>query len=194
MNSSSTTLSDYQYTFDDDGNVLSKNDMVNSALGQLFTYDNLGEVTSFEEGTISGGTISSPSTSQSWNLRCPGQLDLGHDERHDPDRSANAQNEYTSVSGATTPAYDANGNMTTDSAGRSTSIMPGTRSSRSRTRRARRWKLTNMMGLDRRIAVTDSPTSTTTNLYYSSASQVLEESVGGDYTNAMSGARSTSML
>ena len=33
------------------------------------------------------------------------------------DETANKQNEITSVSGSTTPAYDANGNMTTDQAG-----------------------------------------------------------------------------
>ena len=38
-------------------------------------------------------------------------------------------------------------------------------------------------GLGRRIAVTNSSTSTTTNLYYSSDSQVLEEYSSGDYTN-----------
>src|SRR5262249_61264754 len=33
-------------------------------------------------------------------------------------RTANAQNEITSISGLTTPAYDGNGNMTTDQTGK----------------------------------------------------------------------------
>ena len=92
--------------------------------------------------------------------------------------TANAQNEYTSVSGATTPTYDANGNMTTDSAGlkyvyNAWNQVVAVKNSSGTTLETYEYD-----GLGRRIEVTNSSTSTTTNLYYSSDSQVLEEFAG----------------
>ena len=86
-------------------------------LGQVFTYDNVNEVTSFQEGTISGGTIGSrPPRNRGITIRW-GTGPSVTTNSSTQTRKANAENEYTSVSGATTPTYDANGNMTTDSAG-----------------------------------------------------------------------------
>jgi RHS repeat-associated protein len=180
---SSTTLSEYSYTYDDNSNVLSKTDGVHSSLSQLYTYDNLNELTGYQEGTISGGTIGSPTASQSLDYDALGNVTSNTINGGTAQtRSANAQNEYTSISGATTPTYDSNGNMTTDSTGLKyiydawNRLVKVENSAGTSTLETFAYD-----GLGRRIVIAQG--STTTELFYSAAGQVLEESSGGDYTN-----------
>jgi RHS repeat-associated protein len=96
-----------------------------------------------------------------------------------PTRSANKQNEITSVSGATTPTYDANGNMTGDESGKTLVYDAWNRlvavKSGSTTLETFAYD-----GLNQRVRNTVG--STTTDLYYSSDWQVLEEKVGSNTT------------
>ena len=161
----STTLVDLQYSYDDDDNVLSKTDLVNTTQSQLFNYDNLNELTGYQEGTISGGVISSPTASQSLAFDALGNTTSNTVNGGTAETlTANAQNQYTSVSGATTPTYDANGNMTTDSAGLKyvynawNQVVAVKNSSGTTTLETFEYD-----GLGRRIAVTNVATSTTTN-------------------------------
>ena len=57
--------------------------------------------------------ISSPSTSNNWNLDALGNWTSTGTQT----RTFNAQNEFTAISGKTTPTYDNNGSMTKDEAG-----------------------------------------------------------------------------
>jgi len=62
-------------------------------------------------------TISSPSTTESWSLDALGNWSSVTLNGTAQTRTANQQNEITSISGLTTPGYDLNGNTTTDQAG-----------------------------------------------------------------------------
>jgi RHS repeat-associated protein len=182
-NSSSTTLAEYSYTYDDDDNVLSRTDGVNGSLSQTYSYGNLNELTGYKEGTISGGTISSPTASQSIDYDALGNVTSNTINGGTAQtRSANAQNEYTSISSATTPTYDNNGNMTTDSTGQKyiydawNRLVKVENSAGTSTLETFAYD-----GLGRRIVADVG--GTTTVLFYSAAGQVLEESSGGEYTN-----------
>ena len=43
-----------QYGHDRDSNVIWRDDAVNSAFGELYSYDGLNQITSFERGTLNG--------------------------------------------------------------------------------------------------------------------------------------------
>ena len=109
-----------QYGYDDDGNVLYRQDNVNSAMSELYGYDNLGQLTSFERGTLNDGDTAisgTPSVDETWTYDPLGNRTTNTVGLTTTTETANLQNEITSVSGATTPTYDANGNMTTDQTG-----------------------------------------------------------------------------
>ena len=149
-------------------------------------------MTSFEEGTISGGTISSPSTSQSWNLRCPGQLDLGYDEQFNADSSERPERVHVSLRSddADLRRQRQHDDRLGGIAIRLQCLEPGGRPSR--IRRARPLETYEYNGLGQRIAVTEIGTSTTTNLFYSSVHRSLKNRPAATTLIAMSGARSTS--
>src|SRR6266478_4632971 len=82
------------------------------------------QLTNFARGVLSDtnsdgipDTISSPAHSISWSFDALGNwtsiITDGHTQSPQT-RTANRQNEITSISGQTTPGYDANGNTTTD--------------------------------------------------------------------------------
>jgi hypothetical protein len=74
--------------YDQDGNVVYKNNLLDAPLGELYHasgagngYDGLNQLTDFERGTLSasqqGGlldTVSSPSTTESWGLDALGNF------------------------------------------------------------------------------------------------------------------------
>src|SRR5207302_7722679 len=76
-----TSTDDFLYGYDQNGNVLYKNNSLNSADSELYHangasngYDNLNQLVAFSRGTLSDtngdgipDTIASPSTSESWN-------------------------------------------------------------------------------------------------------------------------------
>jgi len=101
----SVTVSELQYTYDRDDNVHTETNIVDSDFDQTFTYDDLNQLTGFTQAD---------DHSQSFDYDALGNFLEITTDGVEVDETANRQNEITSVSGSTTPAYDANGNMTTD--------------------------------------------------------------------------------
>jgi RHS repeat-associated protein len=168
VNSASTVLDSFSYGYDADGNVLSKTNGVNAAFSELYTYDNLNRLTSFQRGTISGGTIASPAASQSWSLDAVGNQTATTTDGTTVTRSANSQNELTGV-GSSTLGYDNNGNTTTDESGHTLTydawnrLVTDSAGTTSYTYDANGRRITETHG------------DTTTNLYFTTQGQVIEE-------------------
>ena len=114
VNSDSTTVDDFQYGYDADGNVLYEDNLKDTSLSELFTYDDLGRVTSFEQGTLNSTDTAiegTPSTSQTWTYDALGNQLSVTTNGTETTNTYNDQNQLTGVS------YDNNGNMTTDQNG-----------------------------------------------------------------------------
>ena len=104
-----TTVDGYTYTYDSNGNVLSKTNVLDSAYSETYTYDSLNRLTAVTRGGASY---------QSWNLDSQGNWSGFTSNGSVQIRTANAQNQITSISGTSaTPTYDANGNMIADQRG-----------------------------------------------------------------------------
>jgi RHS repeat-associated protein len=139
----STSTDHFQYGYDRNGNVLYKNNLVNSAFSELYhanssttgddnsAYDPLNRLTGFSRGTLSSSgnngtgldtvtTLNSTSglsgNQQSWALDAVGNQSSVTTDGTATSRTANSQNELTGV-GASTLTYDNNGNTTTDENG-----------------------------------------------------------------------------
>ena len=106
--STGVSTNNLTYTYDSNSNVTAENNLLNSAYSQTFTYDPLNRLTA---NTLGGAA------NQSWTLDSQGNWSSVTTNGTTQTRTANAQNQITSVSGSTTPTYDANGNMTTDQFG-----------------------------------------------------------------------------
>src|SRR5262249_43911989 len=105
-NTSSNT-DDFQYTYDQDGNVLTRTNGLNASFTEQYSYDNLNRLTSFTRG----------SHSQTWSLDTLGNWSSFTNDSSTQTRTANAQNQITAISGASLPTYDNNGNTKSDDAG-----------------------------------------------------------------------------
>ena len=104
-----TTVDGYTYSYDANSNVISKNNVLDSAYSETYTYDSLNRLTSVTRGGASY---------QSWNLDTQGNWSSFTSNGTTQTRTANAQNQITGISGTTTtPVYDSNGNMVTDQSG-----------------------------------------------------------------------------
>ena len=104
----STSTDRFTYSYDRDGNRLTKGNSVNTAFNESYSYDNLNQLSNFTRG----------SHTQSWDFDVLGNWNSVTTDGSTQTRSHNKQNEITSVSGATTPTFDANGNMTKDETGK----------------------------------------------------------------------------
>ena len=98
-----------EYSYDRNGNRTERDNLLNSSFDETYTYDGLNQLSSFDRSTT---------RSQSWDYDALGNWDSVTTDSVAETRGHNEQNEITSVSGATTPTYDANGNMTGDETGR----------------------------------------------------------------------------
>src|SRR5262249_34501364 len=151
-------------------------DLVNSAFGELYAYDALNQIATFERGTLNGGKTGltgSASRSQSWDFDSTGDFDSVTTNGGRPQTpTANKQNEITSISGATTPTYDANGNMTGDETGK-TFVFDAWNRLVAVKSGGTTLKTYGYDGLNRRVSETAG--GTTTDLFYSDQWQVLEE-------------------
>src|SRR5690348_14426392 len=58
----------FQYGYDQDSNVLFKNDLVTPSNSDLYAYDNMNRLTSFEVGTLSADHTSIPSPIYTWSV------------------------------------------------------------------------------------------------------------------------------
>jgi RHS repeat-associated protein len=160
-----TATDEFQYTYDRDGNVLTRSNLVNPAFNEQYTYDNNNQLTSFARGAHT----------QTWSYDAQGNWNSVTTDGMTQTRVANAQNQYTSVSGAPSPAYDRNGSLTTDPNGntyvydawnRLVAVKSGSTTLATYSYDA----------LGRRITEN---TGTASDLYYNSEWQVIEERASG---------------
>ena len=114
---SSGSVDRFQYGYDADGNVLYKNDIVDSFLSQLYhansttagdnstAYDPLGRITTFSEGVLSSSgnngssldTIATPSTTQTWGLDALGNWASSTSDGGSTSGTDDSQNEETAI-------------------------------------------------------------------------------------------------
>ena len=107
---SGTSVDRNTYTYDRNSNRTAKTNTLNSALSEVYTYDGPNQLTATNRN--------SGARTQSWDYDALGNWNSVTTNGTTQSRTANKQNEITAISGATTPTYDANGNMTTDETGR----------------------------------------------------------------------------
>jgi RHS repeat-associated protein len=202
--STSTSTDRFQYSYDRDGNVLAKNNLVNSSESQLYhansttsgddntAYDPLNRLVSYKRGTLSSSgnngssldTVITNTASQNYSLDAVGNMSSVTTNGTSQSRSANSQNQYTTV-GSSTLAYDSNGNTTTDETGKQYVYDAWNRLVAVKDTVANGSGTLETFAYDGRgyrITETVTSTSTTTNLYYSSQWQVIEERQGGTTT------------
>ena len=127
-NGSGATVDGFTYTYDADGNVLSRRNTVLPGQSELYTYDGLNRLTGLARGTLnSAGTAvtGTPTGTESWQLDALGNWTGNTVNSSTTTRTNDAQNQVTTV---TTPAtgggnatatlgYDKNGNTLIDEAG-----------------------------------------------------------------------------
>ena len=170
-----------QYGYDRDSNRLYAENVVDSTRSELYSYDGFNQLLTMDRGTLNGGKTAiagSSNRSQAWDYDGLGNWDSLTNNGGSPvTRGHNKQNEITSISGASTPTYDANGNMLTDETDKQF-VYDGWN----------RLKIVKNSGgttlatyaYDARgYRVRETRSGTTTDLYYSDQWQVLEESVSG---------------
>src|SRR5262249_8676697 len=121
----------FKYGYDRDGNRLYRTNEVNHSFDELYHangasngYDPLNQLQAFARGTLSDtnsdgvpDTVASASRSQSWTFDALGNWGSSTTDGTTQTRTANKQNEITSISSLTTPVYDGNGNTPTDQSG-----------------------------------------------------------------------------
>ncbi len=117
INGSNVDVDRYKYGYDRNGNRLFKENVVIASLSEVYTYDDLNQIATYKLGTLNSGktdVTGTPTNAQSWDYDAVGNWDSVTTNSTTQTRGANRQNEITSVSGATTPTYDNNGNLTKD--------------------------------------------------------------------------------
>jgi YD repeat-containing protein len=121
-----------------------------------------------------GSLPTSRPRTQAWDFDALGNWDsLTTDGGSPQTRTHNKQNEITTVSGATTPTFDANGNMTTDETGNQYVYDAWNRLKVVKNSGGTTLKTYVYDALGRRVAETAG--GATTDFYYSTNWQVLEE-------------------
>jgi RHS repeat-associated protein len=172
----------FQYGYDRDSNRLYRDNLVNTTFGELYAYDGLGQLTSFDRGTLNGartGLTGPASRAQDWDYDAIGNWDsLSTDGGAAQTRTHNRQNEVTAVGGATSPTFDASGNLTTDETGKQYVFDAWNRMVAVKSSGGATLETLAYDGLGRRVSGTAS--GTTTDLYYTAAWQVVEEKVGSN--------------
>jgi RHS repeat-associated protein len=175
----STSTDDFQYGYDRDSNALYRQNALDAVFSELYQYDNLNQLASFLRGTLNStktGLVGSPTESQSFTPDALGNFTGVTTNGVTQTRAANQQNEITSISGAGAVTYDANGNTTADGSG-NTFVYDAWNRLVAVKNGGTTLAAYGYDGMGRRV--TETHGATTTDLYYSSAWQVLEERVGG---------------
>jgi RHS repeat-associated protein len=176
-NSSGGVIDGYGYTYDNDGNVLSKTNLALPTDSETYTYDGLNRLTSFARGTVSSGTIASPTTSESWNLNAIGDWNSETVNGVTTSWTNSAQNQAKMI-GSATLNYDADGNtLTNQVTGQTYGYDAWNRLVTVKNSSGTVIASYTYDALGRRITQTYG--TTTTDLYYSSAGQVIEAQQGG---------------
>ena len=118
--SNSTNTDRYGYGYDRNGNRTYRENKVSTVNSELYVYDNLDRVTSFQRGTLNAAKTAltgAATRSQSWSLDSVGNSNSVTTDSVVQNRTHNRQNELT-VLGTTNLAFDNNGNLTTDQTGK----------------------------------------------------------------------------
>ena len=100
--SAGTAADRRQYGYDRDSNRLYADNLVSSSNSELYSYDGLNQLTSFQRGTLNGdkdGLTGSASRSQSWDFDALGNFDSQTTDGTAQTQRRNKQNEITSISG-----------------------------------------------------------------------------------------------
>jgi RHS repeat-associated protein len=166
----STILDDYYYTYDADGNVLSKANLLDTDLSESYTYDGLNQLQTAARGDdpLSLGTLDGSGNSDTITVDGT-QVAAGY----------NTENQLTTA-GSATLQYDAAGNLTIDQAGNHLTYdawnrLVTVKDSTSTTTLASY----TYNGLGRQVTRT---ASITTDLYYDDSGNVIEEQQGNEPT------------
>jgi RHS repeat-associated protein len=177
VSGTATVTDEFKYGYDRDSNRLYRDNLVNSAFGELYTYDGENQLTSMQRGTLNGthtGLVGSASFSQSFTTDALGNFSNVTTNGTGQSRTNNLLNQLTAV-GASSLAYDQNGNLTTDQNG-NTLKYDAWNHLVLVTSGATTLDAYGYDALGQRI--TENP-GTQRDLYYSDSWQVLEEDVGG---------------
>jgi len=117
---SGTIMDRFQYGYDRAGNRLFKNNLLDTDLSELYSYDNLNQLTDLARGVLSesnrDGIVSIEalySRRQVWDLDAMGNWQSLSTNGTGQTHTLNARNQVTGV-GSATLIFDANGSMTTD--------------------------------------------------------------------------------
>ncbi|HZU36993.1 MAG TPA: RHS repeat-associated core domain-containing protein [Gemmataceae bacterium] len=186
--STSTSVDDFQYGYDPNGNVMYMTNAVHPAFSELYHangasngYDGLNQLSAFARGTLSDtnsdgipDTVASPSTSESWSLDALGNFSSVTLNGTPTSRTTNQQNEVTAV-GSSSLAFDANGNTTTDDQGHTLIYDAWNRLIQVKSG-GTVLATYSYDGLGRRVTEN---TGTLRDMYFSSAWQVVEEDAAG---------------
>jgi RHS repeat-associated protein len=179
-----TITDEFKYGYDRDSNRLYRTNEVNHSFDELYHangssngYDNLNQLVAFARGTLNANhdTISSPSHTITWSLDALGNFSsTTTDGGSAVNNSFNKQNEETAA-GAANLTFDNNGNTTTDDQGK-TLVYDAWNRLVAYKNGGTTLESYKYDSLNHRII--QNP-GTATDLYYSSAWQVLEERTGG---------------
>jgi RHS repeat-associated protein len=173
----STTTDEFTYGYSRDSNALWRNNTVNTAFGELYSYDGEQQLSSYQRGTLNStdtGLVGSASDSQSYTTDAVGNFSRVTTNGTPVSRTNNKDNELTAV-GTSTLAFDGNGNLTTDQNGNTLVYTAWNQLEQVKNGST----VIDTYGYDaegRRI--TENP-GTQRDLYYSDQWQVLEERIGG---------------
>ena len=191
----------FKYGYDENANRIWK-DVLGAGnpgtIDESYTYDNLNRLTKVNRGSLSSNTITDAASNwrQTWTLDALGNWSTfvtdtnggvqGVSGETTQTRTFNARNQITSISGATTPVYDNNGNTTKDETNKryvydAWNRVVGFDANNDGDVLDAGDVVYKYDALDRRIS--EAPVgSTTTHLYYSPNWQVLEERQGSSST------------
>jgi RHS repeat-associated protein len=173
-------LAAFAYGYDKAGNRLYREDLVNGQFSELYEYDSLNQLTSFNRGALNSAknAIDDPTTQQSWVHDALGNWTSFNSDGVEQERAHNAQNELLEFGVVEdlfyTLEYDANGNLATiqgqhgfvyDAWNRLVEIRAADFETPV--------KAYTYDGLNRRV--TENDWTSNIDLYYSAAGQVLEE-------------------
>lgn len=167
----------YGYTYDRNSNRLTRSNALQASLSETYTYDGLNQLETFNRA----GTVA-PSNQQ-WAFDALGNWTTLTTDGATENRTANAQNQYTSV-GSSALTYSANGNLTTDEEGRTLIYDAWNRLISVKNSGGTLLARYGYDGMNRRISeqvatdsIPDAATAAIRDLFYSANWQVLEERV-----------------
>ncbi|MBI5192608.1 MAG: RHS repeat protein [Nitrospirae bacterium] len=112
-----TPFTDFEYTFDNEGNRKYQKKFHYLTNSEQYLYDNIYRVTAYKEGTLNiSGTIPAPLTQTAYNYDAVGNRTSTNKDATITTYTTNSVNEYTAIvsGGAVFPLYDLNGNLTND--------------------------------------------------------------------------------